>query len=83
MRTAMTQTFWCAVAMACTLCVNVQATESAAATVYARNVLTKAGRNDVELREVKDLGHGEAFRVVKNGDKTIVEHQTSACQWPT
>ena len=78
MRTAMTKILWGAVAAVCVLCVNLQASEPAAARVYARGLLTKAGRGDVEFSRVKALGHDEAFRVVKKAGKLVVEHQKPA-----
>lgn len=47
-------------------------------TGYTRDLLTKAGHNDVVFRVVKELGHDEAFRVVKKDNHITIEHQTAA-----
>lgn len=45
---------------------------------YARDLLEKAGRKEVEFKAVNKLGHEEAFRLVKQGGKFVVEYQKQA-----
>ena len=70
--------FGVAMTVVCTLCMNAQAAEPAAASTYARDLLTKAGRGDVEFQAVQNLGHDEAFRVTKKARKLVIEHQKPA-----
>lgn len=76
------RTLWGAVAVICTLCVNVHADHDGRETTmvmgYTQDLLTKAGRSDVGFRVVKDLGHDEAFRIVDKGERITVEHQRAA-----
>jgi len=71
-----------AVAVICTLGVNVQGDHDGRETTmvigYTEALLTKAGQSDVGFRVVKGLGHDEAFRILNNGERITVEHQTAA-----
>ena len=60
------------------LCGRMQAVDNGVPAACGGELIDKAGRNDVELRVVKGLGHDEAFRISEEQGRLVVEHQGPA-----
>ena len=74
----MTRKLWYCVALLGGLCAIARADKNEAIRAHAHDLLARAGQNEVVFRDVTNLGGDEAFRVVRDANRIVVEHQAPA-----